>query len=315
MAGLIVKSPYIKCGGVAAGGLLSGTVNDLGAEILYSWGLQRRALPKAIKSGANAVAYAIGETGGGELGRMATEENYTPDWQAIGKRGASAFAFGFASELLKSAALSARDKAYLRENLSDAQKSYEAAMDSLTDPLATSEQQQKLAQRALDHADWARNQLDEINVSDRAAEQARAALTDAIEELRPLAAGNSPFGLDSSGIPSNNTLDLGQKGSFGERMVGQISGNPLVFGEYDSPASLKAALEGAGFEVKPLGKGAFSNTPFESGGGYRINFSDGGLLQYHPEAHSHHGGAYYKISTGKGGTHHYDIGGNEKVIL
>ena len=35
--------------------------------------------------------------------------------------------------------------------------------------------------------------------------------------------------LDSSGIPSNNTLDLGQKGSFGKRMVGQISGNPLVF--------------------------------------------------------------------------------------
>ena len=52
--------------------------------------------------------------------------------------------------------------------------------------------------------------------------------------------------------------------------------------------------------------------PFEDGGGYKVNFEDGGLLQYHPEPHSHHGGEYYKISTGKVGIHRYDINGIEK---
>lgn len=78
-----------------------------------------------------------------------------------------------------------------------------------------------------------------------------------------------------------------------------------------TPASLKAKLEADGLEVKPLKKGSLKNIPFADGGGYKVNFEDGGLLQYHPAARSHHGGAYYKISTGKGGTHRYDLEGNE----
>ncbi len=120
--------------------------------------------------------------------------------------------------------------------------------------------------------------------------------------------------LDRIGFSSHNTLDLGVQGSFDEHMVGQVAENPRIFGTYDSPATFKAALESAGFEVKPLGKGALAEVPYESGGGYRVNFSDGGLLQYHPKAYSHHGGEYYKISTGKGGAHWYDISGNEKPI-
>lgn len=78
-----------------------------------------------------------------------------------------------------------------------------------------------------------------------------------------------------------------------------------------TPASLKAKLEAEGLEVKPLKNGSLKNIPFADGGGYKVNFEDGGLLQYHPAARSHHGGAYYKISTGKGGTHRYDLEGNE----
>lgn len=44
----------------------------------------------------------------------------------------------------------------------------------------------------------------------------------------------------------------------------------------------------------------------------RPNFGGDGILQYHPEKGSHHGGAYYQISTGKGGTHHYELDGTEK---
>lgn len=79
-----------------------------------------------------------------------------------------------------------------------------------------------------------------------------------------------------------------------------------------TPAEVKSLLEKMGFEVKPLAKGSLKSIPFEQGGGFKINFADGGLLQYHPDTKSHHGGAYYKISTGKGGVHRYGLDGKEK---
>lgn len=78
------------------------------------------------------------------------------------------------------------------------------------------------------------------------------------------------------------------------------------------PDELKATLEGLGFDVRPLARGSLRGLSFEDGGGFKINFEDGGLLQYHPKTNSHHGGAYYKISTGKGGTHRYGLYGKEK---
>lgn len=91
----------------------------------------------------------------------------------------------------------------------------------------------------------------------------------------------------------------------------QISVRPEKLAEY-TPASLKGSLEEAGFEVKPLSRGRLKNIPFESGGGYKTNFGPSGLLQYHPASMSHHGGAYYKISTEEGGTHRYELDGTEK---
>ena len=75
---------------------------------------------------------------------------------------------------------------------------------------------------------------------------------------------------------------------------------------------LKETLENAGYDVKPLNKGSLKGKLFEDGGGFKVNFGGDGILQYHPEKKSHHSGAYYKISTGKGGTKRYDLKGNEK---
>lgn len=96
-----------------------------------------------------------------------------------------------------------------------------------------------------------------------------------------------------------------------ERFALRIAANPKMLSAY-TPKGFKAALENAGFDVRPLGDGAFKGVAFEDGGGFRVNFGDGGVIMYHPAERSHHSGAYYKISTGKGGKHRYDVTGAEK---
>lgn len=81
-----------------------------------------------------------------------------------------------------------------------------------------------------------------------------------------------------------------------------------------TPASLRDTLEADGFEIKPLMDGKLKGIPFKNGGGFKVNFEDGGLFQYHPEKGSHHDGEYYKISTGKGGKKRYDRYGNEMPL-
>lgn len=78
-----------------------------------------------------------------------------------------------------------------------------------------------------------------------------------------------------------------------------------------TPAQLLESFEKEGLEAKPLKQGSLKNIPFSDGGGFKVNFEDGGLFQYHPATRSHHGGAYYKISTGKGGTKRYALDGKE----
>lgn len=78
-----------------------------------------------------------------------------------------------------------------------------------------------------------------------------------------------------------------------------------------TPGGLKRAIEAGGGIVKPLQKGSLKGVPFEDGGGFKTNFEDGGILQYHPERGSHHGGEYYKISTGEKRTKRYDRNGIE----
>lgn len=93
-------------------------------------------------------------------------------------------------------------------------------------------------------------------------------------------------------------------------LVDQIAAHPKMLRAY-TPDGLKKALEVNGYSVNPMNNGTYKGIPFEEGGGYKVNFHDGGLIMYHPEKRSHHKGAYYKISTGKGGQHRYDTEGNE----
>lgn len=95
-----------------------------------------------------------------------------------------------------------------------------------------------------------------------------------------------------------------------DTLIRSIVDEPKQLGDY-TPEGLKRALEDQGYTITPLANGQLRGVPFEQGGGYKVNFSSEGLLMYHPAARSHHGSAYYKISTGKGGTHHYDINGQE----
>lgn len=93
-------------------------------------------------------------------------------------------------------------------------------------------------------------------------------------------------------------------------LVSELSRSPKRLASF-TPEQIVDELEKEGFEVKPLKQGSLKNIPFREGGGFKVNFEDGGLFQYHPASKSHHGGAYYKISTGKEGTRRYDTEGNE----
>lgn len=94
-------------------------------------------------------------------------------------------------------------------------------------------------------------------------------------------------------------------------LVSDLAQHPKRLASF-TPEKLRLALETEGFEVKPLMNGSLKGILFEDGGGFKVNFEDGGLLQYHPAEGSHHGGPYYKISTGKGGTKRYELDGTEK---
>ena len=65
-----------------------------------------------------------------------------------------------------------------------------------------------------------------------------------------------------------------------------------------------------GYDVKPLSKGSYKGIPFEEGGGFKVNWGGDRILQYHPADASHHGGAYFKISSGEMGTIRIDLDGN-----
>lgn len=63
--------------------------------------------------------------------------------------------------------------------------------------------------------------------------------------------------------------------------------------------------------IKPLNKGSHKGVLYEQGGGYKVNDGTDNVFQYHPKSKSHHGGEYYKISTGKNGTTRYRMNGEQ----
>ena len=150
--------------GVAAGGVLSKGVNAAGLKLLRAAGKQNHILPNVLLGGANAVGYAAGETGASELSKAMTEEDYTPDWNAIGQTAMTAFAFGAITSAINAAAMTGRNKRYMNE-LNDAVKErYDYAKRIIEDPRATAGQKAAGAESVMNAADKMRGALDELQV-------------------------------------------------------------------------------------------------------------------------------------------------------
>jgi hypothetical protein len=101
------------------------------------------------------------------------------------------------------------------------------------------------------------------------------------------------------------------EGNKNDKINGELKAvieSPEKLGD-NTPKQWKKILSDEGREVTPLSSGRLKGISFENGGGYKTNFEDGGIFMYHPAYRSHHGGEYYKISTGKGGTNRYDRNG------
>ena len=88
---------------------------------------------------------------------------------------------------------------------------------------------------------------------------------------------------------------------------------------FDNPKALSNAtpeewydyLQKNGYNPQPLGsKSSLNGVSFDQGGGFRINWGGDRYLQYHPSTASHHGGAYWKLSSGPTGAIRIDMNGN-----
>ena len=150
--------------GVAAGGALSKGVNAAGLKLLRAAGKQNYVLPNIALGGASAVGYAAGETGASELSKAMTEEDYTPDWGAIGQTAMTAFAFGAISSAINAAAITGRNKKYMNELNAAAKERYDYAKRIIEDPRATAEQKAAGAQSVMDAVDKMRYTLDDLQV-------------------------------------------------------------------------------------------------------------------------------------------------------
>lgn len=150
--------------GVAAGGALSKGVNAAGLKLLRAADKQNYVLPNIALGGASAVGYAAGETGASELSKAMTEEDYTPDWGAIGQTAMTAFAFGAISSAINAAAITGRNKKYMNELNDAAKERYDYAKRIIEDPRATAEQKAAGAQSVMDAVDKMRYTLDDLQV-------------------------------------------------------------------------------------------------------------------------------------------------------
>lgn len=134
----------------------------------------------------------------------------------------------------------------------------------------------------------------------KAASSTTAAKQDIIEERKTL-------GLGKEKTARQRRLEAGIRSGDSDTVLEAVREHHEAFADY-TPETFKRALEEMGYTVRPLGRGNFKGVPFEEGGGYRITFGGDGSLRYHPEERSHHGGAYYRVKTGKG-TEIYDTRG------
>ena len=154
----------LSAGGVAAGSALSGAVNASGLKLLRQLGKQNYVLPNVALGGASALGYAAGETGLTELSKAMTDEDYTPDWNAIGKTGLTAFAIGAITRAIDTARVSVGNKRYMKALNENVRERYNYAKRTIDDPRMTAQQKAQAANSVMDAADKMRYALDELQV-------------------------------------------------------------------------------------------------------------------------------------------------------
>ena len=87
--------------------------------------------------------------------------------------------------------------------------------------------------------------------------------------------------------------------------------NPKLLGNA-APDEWYWYLLDKGYNPLPLGKGNHTNMSYENGGGFRVNWGGDRIFSYHPPGRSHHGGAYWKLSSGATGIKRYELNGDLK---
>ena len=93
-----------------------------------------------------------------------TDEDYTPDWNAIGKTGLTAFAFGAITRAIDTARVSVGNKRYMKALNENVRERYNYAKRTIDDPRMTAQQKAQAANSVMDAADKMRYALDELQV-------------------------------------------------------------------------------------------------------------------------------------------------------
>lgn len=110
------------------------------------------------------------------------------EMQHPGARQSASYADELAhvDELLQNAALSPRDKAYIQEDIADAQRICNAAVKAIADPNATAEKRAQAVQRAIDALDYARGRINDLGLpaTQLSVSTAQDALADITERLK-----------------------------------------------------------------------------------------------------------------------------------
>lgn len=94
-----------------------------------------------------------------------------------------------------------------------------------------------------------------------------------------------------------------------EKAIQSYAANPKTLGD-STPQEKYNDFQEHGVQLQPLGRGSQKGKAFSDGGGYKANDGKDGLFSYHPDEGSHHGGEYYKLSSGKLGVQRYDMNGD-----
>ncbi|MET0016479.1 hypothetical protein [Oscillibacter sp.] len=148
--------------GVVAGKALSSAVSAAGLNVLRAMGKQNAVLPNILNGGVTGMAYALGESGAGEASNYATYPGYKTDPKAFAENMAWAFAFGAIDTTIKTAAMTAQNKAYVQELNSEVSKRYEIVQKIMD--VGTPEQKAQGASSVMDGVEKLRAALNDMQL-------------------------------------------------------------------------------------------------------------------------------------------------------